>query len=132
MSSQALVWLSNKKISTPADVDHFIANWRITVFFSNCVWPNLFSHFAAFNCNGHWSTYLRVDDFFIFSETRACLWTRWLELLENVAERVSANCRTNKTKKEVCNTPSFFIIQYDTNEHGNDSVFYRAVEQERE
>ena len=35
-NEQALVCLSNKKKSTRADVDHFIAKWRVTVFFSNC------------------------------------------------------------------------------------------------
>ena len=33
---QALVCLSNKQKSTRADVDHFIAKWRVTVVFSNC------------------------------------------------------------------------------------------------
>ena len=33
---QALVCLSNKSKSTRADVDHFLAKWRVTVFVSNC------------------------------------------------------------------------------------------------
>ena len=42
------------------------------VFLSLC-WPNLFSHLAAFNYNGLCPPYPRVDSFFYFSETRACV-----------------------------------------------------------
>ena len=48
-----------------------MAKWRKTFIFL-IVWPNLFSHLAAFNYNRHWSTDLRVDAFLYFSETRAC------------------------------------------------------------
>jgi len=36
-NEQALVFLSNNQKPTRADVDHLFAEWRITVFFSNCV-----------------------------------------------------------------------------------------------
>jgi len=39
---QALVRPSNKKKSTRADVDDFIAKWRITVFFSKLFWPIIY------------------------------------------------------------------------------------------
>jgi len=72
-NEQALVCLSNKEKTTRADVDHFIAKWRITVFFSN--WFGLI--YLAIkpplqNYNGHWSTDPRVEGFVNFSETRAC------------------------------------------------------------
>jgi len=54
----------HRKKTTRADVDRWIAKWRI--FFLFLCWPNFFSHPAAYNYNGHWSTDLRVDAFFLF------------------------------------------------------------------
>jgi len=36
MSKPEFAFLISKK-STRADVDHLLATWRVTVFFSNCV-----------------------------------------------------------------------------------------------
>jgi len=59
MSRPYFGFLMNRA-STRADVNHFIAKWRITVFFT-CFWPDLFRHSAAFNDNGHWLTSLDVS-----------------------------------------------------------------------
>jgi len=57
---QALVCLLIEIFSTRAEEGHFIATWRIIIYFELC-WPKLFSHLAAFDYHGLWFLSLRVS-----------------------------------------------------------------------
>jgi len=66
-NEQALVCLSNRAI-----VDAFIAKWRITVFFSNCLGLIYLAIYPPSIITANERPPSASTDFFNFSETRAC------------------------------------------------------------